>query len=451
MKTEKFAPAFPMLGTLAMAVFQCLEVVLLTGCQSGLRPAGAPDPFFSSTAPPAEELPADGFYPHGRRMPFMGYSGNPARDLTNGFTVAGPSYGHDRPYVERCASNGWPVVAHVSHGPRFTEKDPAKNYQLDEPSLRSKVAAEVRALAPLKQIVWWAIQPEELRGWRANEMRYLDIVCETIRSNDPLRRPIYLYNPNNRTADSLAPIVRQVDVVGKGCYVNSVGRKRDRAWVGWSIEQEVEAIRAAGRPGAIPILMPELCKDPEPGEEREIRAWVRHDVYLGLAKGAKGVCIWSLFRRREVAGTWQLWYDAYAGCGRELNGERGLARVFLSGGEPSAKLQVRLVKGSEVAAVQLGGDAEAATTSDREQQQREQKMPAWTAREFVYDGAHWLFLVNSSNEPASFEASGWPEGSIAGDAFDSKSVRLDGPLFLDLPAYGVAAIRFSSHRRGPGP
>lgn len=377
----------------------------------------------------------------------MGYSGVPARDLTNGFTVAGPSYGNDVPYVRMCASNGWPVVAHISHGPRFTDKDPAKNYKLDEPALRSNVAAEVRALAPLKQIVWWAVQPEELRCWRKAEMQYLEIVTETIRANDPLRRPIYIYNPNNRDAGSLALIAKFVDVIGKGCYVNSCGKKRDRAWVGWSIEQEIAAIKTNDRPDAISIVMPELCKDPEPGEEKEIRDWVRHDVYLGLVKGAKGMCLWSLFKRGEVKKTWQLWYDAYAGCGRELNGGRGLGQVFLFGGEPSAKLDVKLVKGAATAAVKLGGNAEPATTSEQERREREQKMPSWAAREFVYGGDHWIFLVNSANDRATFEIAGWPAGASAENAFDSQPVELRAPIRLDLSAYGVAAIRFSRGKK----
>lgn len=237
-----------------------------------------------------------------------------------------------------------------------------------------------------------------------------------------------------------------VDVVGKGCYVNSVGRKRDRAWVGWSIEQEVEAISAAGRPDAIPIVMPELCQDPEPGEEKEIRAWVRHDVYLGLAKGAKGLCLWSLFRRRDVAKTWPLWYDAYAECGRELNGARGLAQVFLFGREPDAKLDVRLVKGAATAAVTLGGQAEADTTSEQEQREREQKMPSWCARAFVHEGEHFLFLINSANDAASFDVAGWPAGARAENAFDGTPIELQSPQRLDLPAYGVAALRFSDVR-----
>ncbi len=443
MKTREHNPSLAQY----LALFSAAAACLFASCsRPAPEQAAGTKPFFRAVSSVSSDLPADRFYPHGRRMPYMGYSGVPARDLTNGFTVAGPSYGDDRPYVRMCASNGWPVVAHISHGITFTSKDPAKNYTLDEPSLRMNVAAEVRALAPLKEVLWWAVQPEELRPWRKDEMRYLAIVCETIRANDPLQRPIYHYNPNHRDAATLAPIATHVDVVAKGCYVNYSGKKRDRAWVGWSIEQEVAAIREAGRTNAIALVMPELCKDPEPGEEQEIRAWVRHDVYLALAKGAKGLCLWSLFKRKEVAKTWSRWYDAYAECGRELNGPAGLAQVFLFGGEPLAKLAVRQVSGGAATAVRLGGDAEAGTTTEQERQARELRMASWTAREYVSGGEHWLFLINSANDPAAFEITGWPVGATARNAFTSEPAALPGaaPLRLNLPPYGVVALRFAA-------
>lgn len=381
-------------------------------------------------------------YPQGKTLAFMGYSGDPARDLANGFTVAGPVYGDQKPYLEKCFAAGWPVVAHV--GPRITFKDgdPAK-YKLDEPALRAAVEKQVRELAPQREIAWWAVQPEELRPWRPDELRYLEIVCDTIRRSDPLQRPIFHYNPNHRDAKALLPIARQVDVLAKGCYVNLAGRKRDRAWVRWSVEQETAALREAGRPGAIALVMPELCRDPEPGEDHEIRGWVRHDVYLGLASGARGVLIWSLFKRKEVKRTWQLWYDAYAECGRELNGPRGLAQVFLFG-ERSSALKVAAI-GASTTSLTLGGTAEPATTSERERAQREIKVPSWTAAEFTYDGNRWLFLINSANAPAAFTVGGWPAGARTENAFDGSAFALDGGQ-VKLPAYGVAAIRFKASK-----
>ena len=391
---------------------------------------------------PADKLPVDEIYPNGRKLAFMGYSGDPARDLANGFTVAGPVYGDQMPYLNRCFEHGWPVVAHIGPQITFNDKAPAK-YKLDPASLRQEIEKQVQGLAVHKEIVWWAIHPEELRPWRRDEMQYLAIVSDTIRKHDPQARPIYLYNPNHRDAKSLVPITKEVDILAKGCYVNSVGRKRDRAWVRWSVEQEIEVIRAAGRPNAIPLVMPELCKDPEPREDKEIRAWVRHDVYLGMTSGAKGVLIWSLFKRKEVKRTWQLWYDAYAECARELNGPRGLAQVFLFG-QRRFTLKVGQIHGPAAASVTLGGNAESTTTSKQERAQREVKLPSWTAAEFAYGDSRWLFLVNSANGPAAFEVREVPESSRAEIAFNGEAIQIahGSPLRLDLPAYGVAGVRF---------
>ena len=412
---------FPMFGTLLVLLFQCLENVAAAQ--------------------------ADDIFPRGKTLPFLGYSGDPARDLTNGFTVAGPVYGNQMPYLQKCFSNGWPVVAHVGPHITFNDKSPDK-YKLNEATLRAEVAKQMQELAPHKEIVWWAITPEELRPWRKDEMNYFDIVCDVVRKNDPLHRPLYLYNPNHRDAKSLEPIAKQVDVLAKGCYVNSSGKKRDRAWVRWSVEQELAALQAVGRPQAIALLMPELCKDPEPAEDTEIRAWVRHDVYLGLASGAKGVFIWSLFKRKEVKHSWQLWYDAYAECGRELNGPRGLAQIFLFG-KQCHEINVELLKGGGAVAVQLGGNAEPTTTTEQERAAREVKMASWTSAEYSFAGEKWLVLVNSANVPATFAVTGWPVGAHASDAFNDAALKLPAsmPLQLALPAYGVAFLRFGTSAR----
>lgn len=408
----------------------------------GQTEAGPAD-FYAPPPDPGAKLPAAGIYPQGQRLAFMGYSGDPARDLASGFTVAGPVYGDQQPYLERCFQNGWPVVAHVGPHITFNDKDPNK-YKVDPARLRDEVQKQVQQLAGHKEVLWWAVHPEELRPWRKDEMQYLDIVCQAVRKYDPSARPIYLYNPNHRDAASLLPIAKHADVVAKGCYVNLSGRKRERAWVRWTIEQEIEALRAAGRPGAFPLLMPELCRDPDPSEDAEIPAWVRHDVYLGLTSGAKGVLIWSLFKRKDVKRTWQLWYDAYCQCARELNGDRALARVFLFG-QPHSNLQVKLVQGASLASVTLGGQAEPTTTSDKERAQRQLKLAAWTSAELAYGDGRWLWLINSANGPAVFTVNGWPRGSRAENAFDGQPVSLQDntPLRLELPAYGVAALRFS--------
>jgi hypothetical protein len=101
--------------------------------------------------------------------------------------------------------------------------------------------------------------------------------------------------------------------------------------------------------------------------------------------------------------------------------------------------------------ITIGGDAEATTTSQQEREQREIELPSWTAAEFVYDGNHWLWLVNSANTGATFRLSGWPNEPRVCDAFTGKAIDVGtgSPHELALPAYGVAAIRWTERAGQP--
>jgi hypothetical protein len=72
---------------LRLATVTMLLAVLLCG-NSLIRVAVSAEPGVF-----ASDLPADGIYPQGRKLAIAGYSGDPARDLANGFTLAEPVYG----------------------------------------------------------------------------------------------------------------------------------------------------------------------------------------------------------------------------------------------------------------------------------------------------------------------------------------------------------------------
>lgn len=403
--------------------------------------------------PPAVDkaagLSAEGIYPQGRRMLYAGYSGVPARDLANGFSVAGPAYGGgNESQSAACEKAGLPHIVQISafEGNTSGGWDAASKIPLDE--VRRRVTEAVRRHADSKSAVMWAVQPEELRPWRKDEMAYLKAVCEAIRAADPKGRPIFLYNPNHRDAGSLAPIAPLVDVVAKGCYANGAGHKDNRAWIRWSVEQLRLAADKAG-PGKQVLVMPELARDPDPADRPLIEAWVRHDVYLGLMSGADGMLLWSLFPRREVKATWKTFYDAYALCGRELNGERALGQVFLFG-EPRSDLKLTTVEprrdyplGSSVRNALEDG-----TTAPSEG--KSGLLHPWTAYERQLGGARYLFIANSVPESTTFRITGFPShGLVAESAFDGTPVALPTPgqpLELRLGPWEVRALRFSAEK-----
>jgi len=405
--------------------------------------AAASDTFFAPPADPGAKLPAEGIYPNGRKLAFMGYSGKPERDLAQGFNVAGPVYGNQEPYLAACYAKHWPVVAQVPTSVSFVSKDATKRSKEALQKAEEEAKAVVVRHAAHDEVIWWAINPEELRPWRKDEMDYLAKMAKIIRDNDPKKRPVYLYNPNHRDAGALAPIAAQVDIMGKGVYVNSCGKKDDRAWVRWSIEQEIKAAEKATKQAGhavTPILMPELCKDPaDPAEDAMIEPWVRHDVYLGLCSGAKGVLIWSLFPRKEVRRTWKTWYDAYARCGRELDQERHLGEVFLFGA-PKGDLQVAPTDDQAAKAVALGGEDEPETTSAAERKARAEAVPDFTVCERALGAKRYLFVVNSRGTPRDFTAGGWPAGCRLTDAFTGQEVKAQDAAKFTLPAWGVRGI-----------
>lgn len=405
----------------AITLIVLAAVPFATAAPAGQQSAGTPgtvpvaSTFFNAgpSEVPDAKLPAEGFHPRGRKLLYAGYSGKPERDLANGFTVVGPSYGTANVRESLAAiAAGRPCIVQVGvHGANSAKGIEAASRMGDE-EIRRVVAEDMRryldaeAVAKTTAVVWWSLEPEELRPWRPDEMRFLRVAADTIRETDPLRRPVFLYNPNHRDATTLAPIAGHVDILAKGCYVNSAGYKECRGWIRYSVEQMLEAARAVKRPQAV-VVMPELCKDPDPGDLGKIEAWVRHDVYLGLMSGAKGMLTWSLHPRKEVKATWQRWYDTYAAVGRELNGPGGLAPVFLAGEKRSDLAVTPLADRAPtpIAAVQRSS-TEANTSKASESAKG--VLHAWTAVEYVYDGAHYLFLANSHPEPTPFRIAGFP-------------------------------------------
>lgn len=342
-------------------------------------------------------------YPQGKKFPFMGYSGVPERDARFGFSVAGPSYAKDQASSLSAAEKaGLSFPYKVGIQMDFHAKAPDKPLALDADEIRRRITEQIAKVVDRKSICWWYLGPEEIRYWYRNEMAYLKAATEAIRAADPLQRPIWMYEPNFRNAESLAKTGQYLDVIGKGVYVNLAGYRDSRIWVRWSVEQEVLAIEQLAQTDPerrrIPLFMPELCRDPaDPAQDHLIPRWVRHDVYLGLMSGAKGVAIWSLFRRPEVKRTWQIWYDAYGHVATDLTGPLQLGQVFLFG-ERSNQFPVRIVHGPKEVELTKGASKklEVGTTSDSEEKEKRIMYPSLSVSEFQYEGATYLFLCNSS-------------------------------------------------------
>jgi hypothetical protein len=406
---------------LSSPVFHSMRPALRAGlaiCLAACRAtSGEPGSAPAETAVPA-------VFPQGDVFPFMGYSGIPERDASHRFSAAGPDYSPDQEARLAAAERaGLSYPFKIGIDMKFHAKPPDKPLELTVDEIKRRITGQVSKVAGRKSICWWYLTPEEIRHWRKNEMEYLEAATEAIRAADPLKRPVWMYEPNHRDAASLRLTGRHLDIIGKGFYTNLAGYRDHRIWVRWSMDQQTQAIGALqqldGRQ-RIPLVMPELCADPaDPADDHLIPRWTRHDVYLGLMRGGKGVAIWSLFPRAEVRRTWQIHYDSYARLANELTGPLNLGRVFLQGTD-AALIEISTIEGPRELHLTTGArnNLESGTTTDAEKQAAATSYPALGVRQLRFDGSIYVFLCNSSaTETIKYQSSPFPDQTIVRDVF----------------------------------
>ena len=297
-----------------------------------------------------------------------------------------------------------------------------------------------------KAVAWWYVKPEELRPWKFKELEYLSAVRRAIREIDPLERPIWMYEPNHRTASKLAITGTHLNVIGKGSYVNTGKTNAEgvtnipHVWLRWSIEQQIEAkhlIDKSERTDKLPrtsIAVLEMSQDLEPSSDaNRIRQLVRHDVYLSLVSGAKGVAVWSAARHPEF-DSHEHFLEAYLSCFRELTGPEDLAAVLLSG-EPTKTFELSVIEGPESLSLSV-------RLSREEVSHLEYSSVA--NLELTFGNHRYLFLVNSVEEQAKVIVSG--SSAVDGTAleiFTREEMKSDVGRFTTLlPPLGVQVWKF---------
>ncbi|HRQ90453.1 MAG TPA: hypothetical protein PLA50_16775, partial [Bacteroidia bacterium] len=392
-------------------------------------------------------------FPRGRVFPFIGFSGNAQWQKDNGYTAFGPVYGSEeaqRQALGEAKAAGLPFIYQIGLEMNFLGKGGKPSMQMEARAVREAILRQAESAMSDPAICWWYLTPEELRHWKPAEMEYLEAAKKAL-STDPAKRPVWMYEPNHRGAEALALTGKYQDIIGKGFYANLTGFKDDRIWIRWSAEQEVTALRKLGRENGLALVMPELCTDPDPVDEPLIPVWARHDIYTGLIHGCKGVAIWSMFKRPEVAKTHVAWMDAYATVAKELTGPKTLGQVFLFG-EVRQSLDVVLKSGPVEVKLLLGkargGDASG--LSDKEQRNLTETYPSFSSGEFAYGSARYLFLVNNSAEPIGLEVTGFPDGCEIVSLFND--VPLENPtdaLAITLDKWEAVALRFSAPGGSP--
>jgi autotransporter-associated beta strand protein len=392
-----------------------------------------------SVAAPA--LPA--IFPRGDTFLFTFYSTlnvDSAYVLANGATGLGPYYGDQSGPLSNAVSLNTRFIYKVSL-PSMAGLGPA---DFDSPNfvwptdetISNETVAIVQGACSNRNIVMWDLEPEELRCWKTNEMHFLALVSSLVHSNDPFHRPVYMYEPNNRTASQLAQTAVYQDLCGKGMYVNTedTNYETSRIWARWSMDQELGGV-ARGNTSSIPAIVAWMAADPPPADFGLITNWCRHDLYLGLLTGGKAIRVWSGYRGRAgFAGTnFQAYLDGYLTVARDLNGLLHLAPIFLYG-QPQTNVSMSITAGPATLKTTVGGATNV--------------YPSLTWLSSVYAGSNYWFVVNSSGEAVTARFGGLPPlrrtDLFGGGEADTPG----GSCTITLPGFGVQAFRFAN---GPAP
>ena len=395
--------------------------------------------FFKNSPDKGLGLPADKLYPQGRIFAFSGYSPHPndyKKLLASGFTALGPVYGKFDEFLKTCEKLKVKCLYQVHpyvDGKKINKKDHLykDEYKPDWNAIMSSIKGIVKKHAANPDIAWWTLTPEELRYWQKNEYTYLQKAVKAIHESDPLKRPVYMYSPGHRNGKALSNVAKYLDIIGKGCYPNYSSQKNSRIWVRWTMEQELEAIRIAGRKDIVPILLPEMFQEPKPEEVKLIPAWVRHDTYLGLVSGAKGVLIYSLWPRKKFPSH-PIYLNAFCKVASEINGKAGLGQVFLFG-QAKNDLKLKISSGPATAVCKV-----------RSRKTQTFTYPSISFANIAYKKERYLVAVNSTEQNVKAEFSGFPARVAAFNVFNGKAAAepVSGKLKLEFKPYQVIALKF---------
>lgn len=359
-------------------------------------------------------------------FPIGGFSPKPERDKAAGFTLAGPVYSRKKEMLAECEAVGMPFLYPVGVKLEFSAKAGGEEPDhFDFSAIQAEIRQQVEEVAASNSIFSWYLIPEELRYWKPLELEYLRVASETIREADPKKRPIWMYEPNHRTTGALVKTLPWQQMAGKGLYVNFVGRKNERAWLAWSLNQQKTAMDT-GAPDALPLAVPEMFREPDPEDLPLIRTWVRHDSYAALLGGARAIVIYSFANRKGFSARAD-YYEAYAGVARELNGDLALGPVFLLG-QPAAPPAFRLVEGRETT-----------TLSARKSSPTEEiQVPALQTKAYTLNGKNYVFLINSTPEPMTLA---FEEKAAWQPVFPDQTALISENNTLKLTPWEVAAFQ----------
>ncbi len=298
----------------------------------------------------------------------------------------------------------------------------------DAESLAKEIGSQVKAAAAEPRIAFWHLKPGEFQIRNAKDIEYLRVTNKVIGESDPLKRPIWTFCGPEVPTGYLSNMAPWVDCLGKSLEVDS--KKNDsRILVRWSMERAVEATHEV-ETTAIPVAVPVLSTSDDVAAS--IPASVRHDLYLSLVVGAKGVVAMP-GKGEPKADCWDAFQTACLKIADELLGEQKLGELFLYA-ERREDLEIDIVDGPEELEMTLPSGSE--TT----------RYPAVMHLDLAYGKDRYLVLVNSALQPVTLMVGGMPYNAVnAEDLLEAGALMpiAEGEFETDLKPLEVKIYRFT--------
>ncbi len=295
-------------------------------------------------------------------------------------------------------------------------------------------------------IVAWYLGPEECRWWKAKEVELLSHMYNLVKTIDPNNRPAFMYNPQLATHERLLYLKDYLDFWTLGIYPHIAGNDHQRIQVRHQMEVMKEANRILivthNEPPKpiVPVLeMYESTTHPyNTADTTLITEFVRHDAYVAIANGATGILIWSMGNRSGFVN-YSRYYRAWSQFSKETN-EQGLRKVFLDG----------IIQNLAYIEVNTGQDSIQFIWNTVNE-----TYPSLSFREWEFNGASYMLVVNSSEDSVGFTIRNINvlSGSIYWDMFNGAQYTITGDtLNMILQARGIAMLTSNAPagvRQGP--
>ena len=369
------------------------------------------------------DLTPEAVYPAGSVFPVQLYSVSEVyipQALSSGGRIM-HSYGsaeNSAEYVEAAGRSGALTLANVG------------TYYVDDADIQpisdeSETRALIARMADGASVGWWTF-PEELRFWSSLEMEELSNLRAWTREVSDA--PSSMYIAGHYSAESIANYIDEIDIVGKGSYVDYAGQPR--AWVRHQVESTVEAIELAGYTVGsdylgserVPLLIAGVWADyPATAEE------LYHDVYAGIAAGAKGISLFSYHHGLNENSDTGL--EGFLQAAEELSGELGQAVLFGT----AVNIGVEITSGATV------------TESFTPYSLKEMQYPCVNAAGWDHEGQRWVVVVNSCEAVTTALLSGLGNDLEVQVPLEGRAECLEeGTVSEDFDALGVHIYRIDA-------